>query len=271
MEQGASLHYTVYLDRLLAEYLLVYVLLMLLAGMLMHRKASWKRLLLCGFLWSITGTACLFLPAGVRRWGSVMAECLAGTLMFVYLFGRVSKRMAGGAVFVLLIVVMYLTGCFQVSYRLEKLTGISGFRLVAAVLLTSLLLAWLLRQRGKTLYRVCFHYRGKEHEITALLDTGNDLREPVSGKAVCVAEESSILWNVWEETEGIYMIPYHTVGTDAGVLPAVKVHQVKIVDSGGVYHCQEMLVAVYRGKLSAHGKYRMLLHLDYLKERDGVC
>lgn len=271
MEQDASLHYTIYLDRLLVEYLLVYVLLMLLAGMLMRRKASWKRLLLCGSIWSVTGIACLFLPAGIRRWGCIITECLSGTLMFRFLYGRVHKRMAGGVVLVLLVVVMYLTGCFQVSYRLEKLTGISGFRLVMAVLLTAFFLIWILRQRGRTLYRVSFNYRGKEHEIAALLDTGNDLREPVSGKAVCVAEESSILWNVWEEKEGIYMIPYHAVGTDAGVLPAVKVHQVKIVGSGRVYYCQEMLLAVYHGKLSAHGKYQMLLHLDYLKERDGLC
>lgn len=271
MEQDASLHYTVYLDRLLAEYLLVYVLLMLLAGMLMHRKASWKRLLFCGILWSITGIVCLFLPVGIRRWGSVMTECLTGVLMFRFVYGRLHKKMAGGMVLVLLIAVMYLTGCFQISYRLEKMTGISGLRLLSCVLLTTLLMIWIIRQRGKTLYHVSFTYREKECQVTALLDTGNDLREPVSGKAVCVVEESSVPWNIWEEKEGIYMIPYRAVGTEAGLLPAVKVHQVKIVDSGGVYCCQEMLLAVYRGKISAHGKYQMLLHLDYLKERDGLC
>ncbi len=271
MEQDASLHYTIYLDRLFAEYLLVYVLLMLLVGMLMHRKASWMRLLLCSTLWSAAGIACLLLPAGIRRWGCVMTECLTGTLMYVFLYGRLYKRMVGGVMLVMLIVVMYLTGCFQVSYRLEKLTGISGSRLVIAVLMTAVLGIWLFRQRGRTLYHVSFLYRGKKHELVALLDTGNDLREPVSGKAVCIAEESSILWNILEEKEGVYMIPYHAVGTDAGLLPAVKVHQVKIMDSGGAYHCQEMLLAVYHGRLSAHGKYQMLLHLDYLKERNGLC
>lgn len=271
MERDASLHYTIYLDRLFAEYLLVYVLLMLLVGMLMHRKTSWKRLLLCGTLWSAAGIVCLFLPAGIRRWGCVMTECLTGTLMFCFLYGRIHKRMAGGVMLVMLIVVMYLTGCFQASYRLEKLTGISGVRLIIAVLMTAVLGIWLLRQRGKTLYHVCFSYRGKEHELVALLDTGNDLREPISGKAVCVVEESSILCNILEEKEGVYMIPYHAVGTDAGLIPAVKVHQVKIMDSGGAYHCQEMLLAVYHGRLSAHGKYQMLLHLDYLKERNGLC
>ncbi|MDE6744768.1 MAG: sigma-E processing peptidase SpoIIGA [Lachnospiraceae bacterium] len=271
MKQDASLHYTIYLDRLFVEYLLVYILLMLLVGMLLHRKAAWKRLLFCGALWSMTGIACLLLPVGIRRWGCVMAECLTGTLLFRFLYGRVHKRMAGGVVLALLIVVMYLTGCFQVSYRLEKLTGVSGLRFLTGTLLTALLLIWLFRQRGKTLYHVSFLYRGKEHEIVALLDTGNGLREPISGKAVCVVEESSIQWNIREEKEGVYMIPYHAVGTDAGMLPAVKVHQVKIMDSGGVYQCQEMLLAVYHGRLSSHGKYQMLLHTDYLKERDGLC
>lgn len=271
MEQDASLHYTVYLDRLLAEYLLIYVLLMLLAGMLMHRKASWKRLLPCGLFWSMTAIACLFLPAGIRRWGSVITECLTGTLMFVVIYGRLHKKMMGGMALVLLIGTMYLTGCFQISYRLEKMTGINGLRFLTAVLLTSLLMIWLIRQRGRTLYHVSFTYREKECQVTALLDTGNDLREPVSKKAVCIVEENSVPWNIREENEGICMIPYHAVGTDAGLLPAVKVRQVKITDSSRVYYCQEMLLAVYRGKLSAHGKYQMLLHLDYLKERDGLC
>lgn len=271
MERDASLHYTVYLDRLFAEYLVVYVLLMLLAGMFLHRKAAWKRLLLCGALWSLTGVACLFLPASVRRWGSITAECIVGTILFGILYGRVHKRMAGGVVLALLVVVMYLTGCFQISYRLEKLTGVGGLRLFIGVMLTAFLMIWLFRQRGKTLYHVCFTYRGTVCEMTALLDTGNGLREPISGKAVCVVEESSIPWNIREEKEGLYMIPYHAVGTDAGLLPAVKVRQVEIADSGGTYRCQEMLLAVYHGKLSAHGKYQMLLHLDYLKERDGLC
>ncbi len=271
MARDTSLHYTIYLDRLLVEYLLVYVLLMLLAGMLMHRKIAWKRLLLCGVLWSVAGIACLFLPVGIRRWGSILTECLTGTCMFLFLYGWVHKKMAGGILLVLLIAVMYLTGCFQVSYRLERMTGIGGARLLISVLLTALLLIWLIRQRGKTLYHVCFSYHGKAHEVVALLDTGNDLREPVSGKAVCVVEENSILGNIREGEEGVYMIPYHTVGTDTGMLPAVKVSQVKIMDSGGIYYCREMLLAVYHGRLSTHGKYQMLLHLDYLKERDGLC
>ena len=63
-----------------------------------------------------------------------------------------------------------------------------------------------------------------EQTIEAFLDTGNGLRDPVSGKSVAVA--SSLLWQKLKE-EGVItadrfrMIPYSAVG-GSGLLPAVR-------------------------------------------------
>lgn len=63
-----------------------------------------------------------------------------------------------------------------------------------------------------------------EQEVRAFLDTGNGLRDPISGKSVAVA--SSILWEHLERSgvispERFRMIPYSAVGV-SGLLPAVR-------------------------------------------------
>lgn len=63
-----------------------------------------------------------------------------------------------------------------------------------------------------------------EQEVRAFLDTGNGLRDPISGKSVAVA--SSGLWEHLERSgvispERFRMIPYSSVGI-SGLLPAVR-------------------------------------------------
>ena len=271
MAQNTSLHYTIYLDRLFIEYLVVYLLLMLLVGFYLRRKIPGKRLFFCAVMWSLAGLGCLFLPVSFRRWGSVLIESLVGLGMFVYIYGRPGKQTAVGIFLALVISVMYLTGCLGVSYRLEKLTGIEGVRIFIGILLTLAFILWWIRQSHTTLFEVLFVYQGKEYTVRALLDTGNSLREPITGKAVCLIEQGIIAPDIPGEGEGIYIVPYHSVGTDAGVLLAVKVQQVRVMDGSNTYTCDEMFLAVYRGQFTPSGKYRMLLHQDYLKERNGIC
>jgi len=62
------------------------------------------------------------------------------------------------------------------------------------------------------------------------LDTGNQLREPFSGKPVAVAEER--LWQQIEEQgmlceDRFCVLPYHTVG-NSGILMAVRVDRMEI-------------------------------------------
>ena len=271
MIQDTSLHYTIYVDRLFADYMAVYCLLMLLAGQLMHRKLRPMRLLLCASIWSITGILCLLFPVWIRRGGSIAVECLMGGLLFCLLYGKPPKRILTGVLAAHLLSVMYLTGCFEIAYRLEKWTGIRGSRLLLAGFLVAFFVVWLLRRNGKNLYKVRLFYGGKECEVTAFVDTGNFLKEPVSQKPVCIVQQSSVPWNLLEETEGIYMIPYHAIGTDTGLLPAIKVEHVEVEDRESTYVIPEMILAVYRGELSVQGKYQMMLHPEYMKERKELC
>ncbi|MGN0325088.1 MAG: sigma-E processing peptidase SpoIIGA, partial [Lachnospiraceae bacterium] len=166
MIQDTSLHYTIYVDRLFVDYMTVYCLLMLLVGQLMRRKLHTMRLLLCAAIWSITGILCLLFPAWMRRGGSIAIESLMGGLLFGLLYGKPPKRILAGVLMAHLLSVMYLTGCFEIAYRLEKWTGIRGSRLLLAGFLAAFFVVWMLRRTGKNLYKVRISYGGKECEVT---------------------------------------------------------------------------------------------------------
>ena len=75
-----------------------------------------------------------------------------------------------------------------------------------------------------------------EQEVRGFLDTGNGLRDPISGKSVAVA--SSALWEHLEcsgviSPERFRMIPYSAVGS-CGLLPAVRTDALEFA---GGRHC----------------------------------
>lgn len=96
---------------------------------------------------------------------------------------------------------------------------------------------------GRELLPVKISHRGREVELLALQDTGNTLRDPVTGEPVLVvdARMGSLLLGLEPEdfrdpvktmgqklVPGLRLIPYRTVGNPGGFLLAVRCDQVLI-------------------------------------------
>ena len=111
-------------------------------------------------------------------------------------------------------------------------------------------------------------WKGKIIKLLALRDTGNTLRDPITGEQVLVAGadvamellgiSSYQLRHPVEamakgEISGLRLIPYHTVGQPAGLLPAFRFHGAKI---GNTY--MDPLVAFAPEVLARGEGYRML-------------
>lgn len=93
------------------------------------------------------------------------------------------------------------------------------------------------------------YYRGVSRVITALLDTGNMLRDPISGEAVLIVgpEIAQEMLGITQEQLndpikaiselqiiGMRILPYSSVGKQRGMLLALRMDKVKLngVDSG---------------------------------------
>lgn len=68
--------------------------------------------------------------------------------------------------------------------------------------------------------------------VAALVDSGNSLAEPVSGKPVSVVEEA-VLRSLWESGgPGYRVIPYHSIGKKKGILEGYLLPELRLETEG---------------------------------------
>lgn len=132
-------------------------------------------------------------------------------------------------------------------------------------------MTWFLRKSQKekqenVLYRVEITEQGKSIEVTALLDTGNCLKEPFSKKPVSIVNKEQ-LQELWElrRPEKSKVIPFYSVGKTHGILQGMEVERIVIFKGEESITIQRPIVAVYEGILSQTKRYQMILHRELLE------
>ena len=112
------------------------------------------------------------------------------------------------------------------------------------------------------------NWKGRREELLALRDTGNTLRDPVTGQSVLIVDAAAA-WHLLGLTRqqlqkpvetvaagefpGLRLIPYSTVGQSNGMLAALRMENVRIDQWRG-----STLVAFAPAGLDAEGGYRAL-------------
>lgn len=129
----------------------------------------------------------------------------------------------------------------------------------------------------RNLVKITITHNGKSVSLTALSDTGNTLKDPISGKKVLIAEESvikTLLTGFDFDTStqgtankppaGFRLIPFSSVGEKNGLLPAFLPD--KITVCGKIR--KDLIVAFYNGTLSQTGDYNALISPCEAKRKD---
>lgn len=98
----------------------------------------------------------------------------------------------------------------------------------------------------------------REYMAEALIDTGNRLRDPATGKPVSII--SARAWEMLGAEERCY-IPYHSVGKPDGVLPAAALDKMCVYEKTPVW-LDRPIVAVCED--ITDDDYEMLVHPDLL-------
>lgn len=225
----------VYLDLVVILNFTVDFLLLLATDRLSGFPAQWKRLFLAAALGGLYSGACL-LP-GFLFLGNVLWRTVCLFLMASIAFGWNRSLLKRGAVFLLL--TMALGG---------MALGIRNNSIPSLVLTAGGM--WLLCRAafgggvGQQEYvPVTLHYGEKSLGLIALRDSGNTLRDPITGEQVLVigAEAAQTLTGLTEvqlqspmETlalhplPGLRLIPYRAVGRGCGMLLALRFENVKL-------------------------------------------
>lgn len=225
----------VYLDLVVLLNFTVDFLLLLATDRLSGFPAQWKRLFWAAALGGIYSGACL-LP-GFRFLGKALWRLVCLCLMASLAFGWNRSLLKRGAVFLLLS--MALGG---MALGFER-SNIASLVLTAGGLWLLCRAAFGERVGSAEYVPLQLTYGEKSLSLIALRDSGNTLRDPITGEQVLVIgpEPAQALTGLTEaqlqkpmETlalrtlPGLRLIPYQAVGRSCGMLLALRFENVKL-------------------------------------------
>ena len=251
---------TVYLDLVMLLNFLVDFLLLMGTNRLSGFPSAPGKCAAAAVMGSVYAGACL-LP-GFRFLGNFLWRCVSLCLMALIAFGI--RRDAGkrGGVFLLLSLALGgMALCFTRQNFAALVLGAAGVWLLCRVSFGD-------GAVGREYVPVTLRYQGKTARFTALRDTGNTLRDPITGEPVLVVsgeigeqltgltqkQLSSPLETIAARPlPGLRLIPYHAVGNKGGLLLAMRFPRAMV----GNRH-QSVLAAFAAEGLGQTGMYQAL-------------
>lgn len=111
----------------------------------------------------------------------------------------------------------------------------------------------------KFCYQVTLFYRGKQVQTKGFLDSGNHLCDPLSGKAVHVADKE-LVEELCPKVDKVRMIPYRTIEGGGMMMAAVYLDRMEAVQEKKRMVYEKPLVGVSPEKLRVGDGCRILLH-----------
>ncbi len=249
----------VYLDLVILLNFLVDLLLILAANRLCGYPLQLRRCAAGALLGGLYAGICMI--PGWSFLGNALWRAVFLCLISVISFGANRSALRRGALLIFLS--MALGGIAVCIGR----SGFWGIVLSAAVILAMCAAGFSGKAAG-TCVPVELYRNGQKYSFTALHDTGNLLRDPVTGQRVLVAGPE-IAWDIFgftqnqlsdpvgtmeqERIPGLRLIPYRCVGQSGAMLLAVSFEKVCIagVERGS-------LVAFSPNQLGANGTYQAL-------------
>lgn len=250
----------VYVDLVALVNFSVDFLLLLGTNRLCGYPPGWGRTALAAAVGGIYGGMCLV--PGFHFLGNTLWRIVSLAVISWIAFGFSRSALRRGVVFVLLS--MALGG-------IALGVGTGGFwSLIAAAACVSLMCVVGFREKiGSVCYvPVELSYSGKHMRLTALCDTGNTLKDPITGRPVLVVDGKAAqqltgltkqqLQSPVEAIDqaplpGLRLIPYRAVGQPGGLLLALRLQDVKIGKWRG-----SSLVAFAPDTLGSEGAYQAL-------------
>ena len=119
------------------------------------------------------------------------------------------------------------------------------------------------------IYELCLEFGVKKVTLRVLLDTGNQLHEPVFGRPVTVVEQAAVD-EILQDTcfkdmnKARLSVPFHTIGIRQGKMTAVVADRAVICDGRTLYEYAGAVIGIYPGHFSGKGTYQGILHPQML-------
>lgn len=181
-------------------------------------------------------------------------------------FGVFGAKDRGRFLRTLLTIYLILFVMGGVQNSIGVLLGSSTLEILLSGMAAALLFC-IYQIRRRVIQQICRVelWAGTEHvTVDAYCDTGNLLRDPLTGRPVCILQQEVLAQFAADRTIQ-KEISCHTIGTEKEKLKIVMLDKMKIYQKGTVTEIKEPEIGLHTGEIMQNPKVQMLLHAGYIR------
>ena len=280
--------YVIYIDVFFCVNLVMDFLILKLVSLYIKPQTSYIRCVLGAALGSFLSVLSLLISYENIIWHMLFSYIFIAVAMVVGTFGLGKWQELIKRCIVLYVITIFLGGLINFLYSytymgvflqnifigIRSKTNILwmvGATLVAYICLKVLVRIVKRHSNTNMIVAVKLVHKGKESFLTGLIDSGNSLREPYTGKPVHIVCEDAISQLLESQdicTERFKLVPFTSVGNKHGLIKVITIDElwVYIIEdtlkytNDAIYIKNEVAIGLYEGSLSNVGEFQMLLH-----------
>lgn len=273
----------IYADVLfLVNFVSAYMLLLLIGKLIIKSKVKILRLCIASFMGGAAAVVIFTLEISLAL--SYFLRIFSAFIMVFTAFFEQKRQIISQVLWLFAVSLMYISAMIFLTMLTGNTTGAvikSGVvyfdmphriflpLFVLSYITVTLLMKFLQYRRAKKCYIITISHIGRKVTVTALFDSGNRLREPVTGKCVSILEwdkakellgaeyEFSSLGEHAEEIK-LWALPYRSVGNKSGIMPAFIAEKIEILEERKVI--ENTFIGICDIRLSVKNEYNALLN-----------
>ena len=259
------MQYELYIDVFFLVNFMMDYMILAVTGKILHCSASCKNLCLGAAVGSAFTCVVIVLPISYTFVKFILFHGFVNVVMIKTGLKIKWNRSFFQAYIVLYISGFLLGGVFEFFRPYIRVSSLFFFFAVVSYFTATAIwnvLVFFNRKR-EFRYRAILIKGAKKMEVTAILDTGNTLRDPLTGAAVSVLCKT-VAEKLWEpeDMEGIRWITYHSIGKSEGVMPLRRLDTIIIPKKENIV-IKHPYIAISEDKVS-DDKYALILNPDLL-------
>ena len=294
---------TIYIDVVLIENIIMNFIILLATGLILKEKIKTIRLFLASLLGAIYSL--ISYMSILEIYSSFILKIILSVLIIYIAFNPQNiKKMwkdiiifyltsfvFGGAAFALIYIVkpqeiLMKNGLFLGTYPLK--TIILGAIIAFVIIITAFTIVKTKITKKDMFCEIEIKLNNKKIQTTAMIDTGNLLKEPISQTPVIVVEHTLLyecmpkeilnnleqilggdFSNISDEIKEKYisklkLIPFTSLGKQNGMLIGIKAEYLKIKQEEKEELKENIIVGIYNKSLTKRGEYRALIGVEML-------
>lgn len=260
----------VYIDVLLFENFIVNIFLLSLTSQTLRVRPKIKLLLISGAAGASYVITMLYPKLSIFT--KLPFQFLAAAIMVLILFKSKKIFFLLKGTSLLVLYSMLLSGlCVFIQYKQSEINLFSNdfapfdykWLLISIMLLYLIIYRLVVfikdrREQAKFTYNIEIVTEEFSKKVKAFLDTGNELREPVTNLPVIIVEKDILKDLELKDSEKLF-IPYKVVNGFSGRMEGFRPDFVRVYYEDNKYELRNVVIGVCDNKLSELGEYEALL------------